>query len=119
MSTAPDSTQTNATAPTLRRLLSIAWSHRTDCLQLLGLQLILVVFTVAVFVLTGIAIDFIRHCADANVPAPSLPFFIPKDSDNVATLWWLSGGIIVIALLRAALSYVFGLGAFHARAHRG
>jgi ATP-binding cassette subfamily B protein len=75
----------------------------------LGLQLILVVFTVAVFVLTGIAIDFIRHCADANVPAPSLPFFIPKDSDNVATLWWLSGGIVVVALLRAALSFVFGL----------
>ncbi|PAZ02987.1 MAG: hypothetical protein CAK89_03740 [Opitutia bacterium AMD-G3] len=109
MSTAPQPTQTNATAPTLRRLLGIAWSHRTDCLQLLGLQLILVVFTVAVFVLTGIAIDFIRHCADANVPAPSLPFFIPKDSDNVATLWWLSGGIVVVALLRAALSFVFGL----------
>jgi len=109
MSTAPQPTQTNVTAPTLRRLLGIAWSHRTDCLQLLGLQLILVVFTVAVFVLTGIAIDFIRHCADANVPAPSLPFFIPKDSDNVATLWWLSGGIVVVALLRAALSFVFGL----------
>ncbi|MEY3829519.1 MAG: hypothetical protein RL636_1220 [Verrucomicrobiota bacterium] len=109
MSTAPQPTQTNATAPTLRRLLGIAWSHRTDCLQLLGLQLILVVFTVAVFVLTGIAVDFIRHCADATVPAPTLPFFIPKDSDNVATLWWLSGGIVVVALLRAALSYVFGL----------
>jgi ATP-binding cassette subfamily B protein len=109
MSTAPQPTQTNATAPTLRRLLGIAWSHRTDCLQLLGLQLILVVFTVAVFVLTGIAVDFIRHCADATVPAPTLPFFIPKDSDNVATLWWLSGGIVVVALLRAALSFVFGL----------
>jgi ATP-binding cassette subfamily B protein len=109
MSTPPLSPQTNATAPTLRRLLGIAWSHRTDCLQLLGLQLILVVFTVMVFVLTGIAIDFIRHCADANVPAPALPFFIPKDSDNVATLWWLSGGIIGVALLRAALSFVFGL----------
>ena len=109
MSTAPQPTQTNATAPTLRRLLGIAWSHRTDCLQLLGLQLILVVFTVAVFVLTGIAVDFIRHCADATVPAPTLPFFIPKESDNVATLWWLSGGIVVVALLRAALSFVFGL----------
>jgi len=109
MSTAPQPTQTNATAPTLRRLLGIAWSHRTDCLQLLGLQLILVVFTVAVFVLTGIAVDFIRHCADTTVPAPTLPFFIPKDSDNVATLWWLSGGIVVVALLRAALSFVFGL----------
>jgi ATP-binding cassette subfamily B protein len=109
MSTAPHPTQTNATAPTLRRLLGIAWSHRTDCLQLLGLQLILVVFTVAVFVLTGIAVDFIRHCADATVPAPALPFFVPKDSDNVATLWWLSGGILVVALLRAALSFVFGL----------
>jgi ATP-binding cassette subfamily B protein len=109
MSTAPQPTQTNATAPTLRRLLGIAWSHRTDCLQLLGLQLILVVFTVAVFVLTGIAVDFIRHCADATVPAPALPFFVPKDSDDVATLWWLSGGILVVALLRAALSFVFGL----------
>ena len=93
----------------MRRLLSIAWSHRSDCLQLLSLQLVLVVFTVAVFVLTGIAIDFIRHCADPQVPLPTLPFFIPAESTPVATLWWLSGGIIAVALLRAALSFFFGL----------
>lgn len=93
----------------MRRLLSIAWSHRSDCLQLLALQLILVVFTVAVFVLTGIAVDFIRHCADPKVAQPALPFFIPAEITPIATLWWLSGGIIVVALLRAALSFIFGL----------
>ena len=109
MSTPSAHPQTSATAPTLRRLLDIAWSHRSDCLQLLGLQLVLVVFTVAVFVLAGIGVDFIRHCADPAVPAPALPFFVPKDSGNVATLWWLAGGIVALALLRAAVSFVFGL----------
>ena len=110
MATHPAQPQTSATAPTLRRLLGIAWSHRTDCLQLLGLQLILVVFTVAVFVLAGIGVDYIRHCADkANIPAPTLPFFIPAGSGDVATLWWLAGGIVAVALLRAGVSFVFGL----------
>ena len=33
---------------TLWRLLRIAWSYRSDCLQLLGLQLVVVFLTVAV-----------------------------------------------------------------------
>ena len=94
---------------TLRRLLGIAWSHRADCLQLLGLQLLLVFLTVAVFALAGVAIDTLRHCGDPAIPAPALPFFVPTGAGDGQVIAWLAGGIVVAALLRAALAYVFGL----------
>ncbi|MEN9815940.1 MAG: hypothetical protein RLZZ412_1922, partial [Verrucomicrobiota bacterium] len=94
---------------TLRRLLGIAWSHRADCLQLLGLQLLLVFLTVAVFALAGVAIDTLRHCGDPAIPAPALPFFVPAAASDGQVIAWLAGGIVVAALLRAALAYVFGL----------
>jgi ATP-binding cassette subfamily B protein len=94
---------------TLRRLLGIAWSYRTDCLQLLGLQLLVVFLTVAVYALAGVAIDFLRHCADRSVPAPALPFFVPADAAERAVVAWLAAGILAAALLRAAISFVFGL----------
>jgi ATP-binding cassette, subfamily B, bacterial len=94
---------------TLRRLFGIAWSYRTDCLQLLSLQLLVVFLTVSVFALAGIAVDYLRHCVDAKVPAPSLPFFVPQEATPTGILAWLAGGIIVAALLRAAFAYTFGL----------
>ena len=94
---------------TLRRLLAIAWSYRADCLQLLGLQLLVVFLTVTVFALTGVAIDFLRHCADRAVPAPALPFFVPADAPERAVVWWLAAGILAAAVLRAATAFVFGL----------
>ncbi len=94
---------------TLRRLLGIAWSYRADCLQLLSLQLLLVFLTVGVFALTGIAIDYLRHCADPAVASPKLPFFIPQDTAETSVVWWLAGGILISALLRATLAFIFGL----------
>jgi ATP-binding cassette subfamily B protein len=94
---------------TLRRLLRIAWSYRTDCLQLLGLQLAVVFLTVAVVALAGVGIDFVRHCADRTVPAPGLPFFVPADATDQAVFVWLGAGILVAAVLRATLAFVFGL----------
>ncbi|MEY3853634.1 MAG: hypothetical protein RI910_2614, partial [Verrucomicrobiota bacterium] len=94
---------------TLRRLLRIAWSYRADCLQLLGLQLAVVFLTVAVVALAGVGIDFVRHCADRTVPAPALPFFVPADATDKAVFVWLGAGILVAAVLRATLAFVFGL----------
>jgi len=94
---------------TLRRLLGIAWSYRTDCLQLLGLQLVVVILTVTVIALAGVGIDFIRHCADRTVAAPALPFFVPSDASDKAVIVWLALGILTAALLRAAISFAFGL----------
>ncbi|MFN5655569.1 MAG: ABC transporter ATP-binding protein, partial [Verrucomicrobiota bacterium] len=94
---------------TLRRLLRIAWSYRADCLQLLGLQLAVVFLTVAVVALAGVGIDFVRHCADRTVPAPALPFFVPADASDQAVFVWLGTGILVAAVLRATLAFVFGL----------
>ena len=94
---------------TLWRLLRIAWSYRSDCLQLLGLQLVVVFLTVAVIALAGVGIDFVRHCTDRAIPAPPLPFFVPTDATDKAVFVWLGAGILVAALLRAVISYVFGL----------
>jgi ATP-binding cassette subfamily B protein len=94
---------------TLWRLLRIAWSYRSDCLQLLGLQLVVVFLTVAVIALAGVGIDFVRHCTDRAIPAPALPFFVPTDATDKAVFVWLGAGILVAALLRAIISYVFGL----------
>jgi ATP-binding cassette subfamily B protein len=95
--------------PTLRRLLGIAWSYRADCLQLLGLQLVVVMLTVTVIALAGVGIDFIRHCADRGVAPPSLPFFVPSGASDKAVIVWLAFGILCAALVRAAVSFVFGL----------
>ena len=65
--------------------------------------------TVAVIALAGVGIDFIRHCADRTIAAPSLPFFIPTGSTDKAVIVWLALGILAAALLRAAISFVFGL----------
>ena len=94
---------------TLRRLLRIAWSYRADCLQLLGLQLAVVFLTVLVIALVGVGIDFVRHCADRAAPAPALPFFVPASASDRAVLVWLGAGILAAALLRAAISFAFGL----------
>lgn len=94
---------------TLRRLLRIAWSYRSDCLQLLALQLTVVFLTIAVIAQVGVGIDFVRHCADRSVPAPALPFFVPAGASDRAVFVWLGLGILVAALLRATLSFVFGL----------
>ncbi len=109
MSAASDPSPADGRDATLRRLLSIAWSYRSDCLQLLGLQLAVVILTVAVIALAGVGIDFIRHCADRTIAAPALPFFVPSGSTDKAVIVWLALGILTAALLRAAISFVFGL----------
>ncbi len=109
MSAASDPSPADGRDATLRRLLSIAWSYRSDCLQLLGLQLAVVILTVAVIALAGVGIDFIRHCADRTIAAPALPFFVPSGSTDKAVIVWLALGILAAALLRAAISFVFGL----------
>jgi ATP-binding cassette subfamily B protein len=109
MPAASDPSTADSRDATLRRLLRIAWSYRSDCLQLLGLQLAVVFLTVAVIALAGVGIDFVRHCADRTVAAPHLPFFVPADASDKAVFVWLGAGILVAALLRATIAYVFGL----------
>lgn len=109
MPTQPAAPEAARREETLRRLLRIAWSHRADCLQLLALQLLVVFLTVATIAIAGVGIDFARHCVDRAIPAPPLPFFVPAGVADKAVFLWLGGGILVIAFLRAALAYVFGV----------
>ncbi len=92
----------------LRRLVGIAWEHRRDCLGLLALQFLLTGLTVAILALTGAGIDLVRWAADPAAPAPAHLGWLPSGS-AVATCAWLAGLILLLALVRAGLSYAYGV----------
>ena len=48
----------------IRRLFGLAWRYRLHCLQVLGLQLLLLVMGIGGLSFTGLGIDYIRHKLD-------------------------------------------------------
>ena len=105
---AEDGDGTRPAKGVLRRLVGIAWEHRRDCLGLLALQFLLTGLTVAILALTGAGIDLVRWAADASAPAPAHLGWLPAGS-AVATCAWLAGLILLLALVRAGLSYAYGV----------
>jgi ATP-binding cassette subfamily B protein len=92
----------------LRRLAGIAWEYRADCLLLLGLQLVLTGLTVAILALTGAGIDLVRWVSEAHAEPPAHLGWLPTGSGLEACLW-LAGLILLLAAIRAALSYAYGV----------
>ena len=45
----------------IRRLTGLAWRYRRRCLQVLGLQLVLLTLGLSGLSLTGLGIDYIRY----------------------------------------------------------
>ena len=48
----------------IRRLFGLAWRYRLHCLQVLGLQLLLLTMGIGGLSFTGLGIDYIRHKLD-------------------------------------------------------
>ena len=96
----------------VRRLTGIAWQYRWDCMRLLGLQLLLTTLTVVVLALAGAGIDVVLHATDSTAPVSGLTQWlfdnILGDAGLVAC-YRLAGLILVLALLRAGLSFVYGI----------
>jgi len=99
----------------IRRLCGLAWRYRTRCLQVLGLQLVLLTFGLSGLGLTGLGIDYIRHILsqrDASAPVVSFPqgpfgLGLPATWAPMRVLLLIAGGIFALALARAVLNYVY------------
>lgn len=90
-----------------RRLFGLAWSYRGQCCKVLGIQLVLLALGITGLSLTGLAIDFIRHVVEGS-PAPVAKFGLRlPDWEPMAVLGLVAGIILVLAVVRATLNYVY------------
>ena len=116
--TEPPSTPTANPLPNwvlVRRLFGLAWRYRARCLQVLGLQLVLLTFGLSGLGLTGLGIDYIRHVLSQRgtiaspVPFPRAQFglSLPRDWEPVHVLMLIAGCILGLAILRAVLNYIY------------
>jgi len=99
----------------IRRLFGLAWRYRARCLQVLGLQLVLLTFGLSGLGFTGLGIDYIRHVLSQRgmtasvVPFPRGPFglSLPGNWQPDRVLLLIAGAILAFAVLRAVLNYFY------------
>ncbi len=94
----------------IRRLFGLAWRYRLHCLQVLGLQLLLLTMGIGGLSFTGLGIDYIRHKVD-NTPmgANALHVALPNDWPPLHVLALLAALILGLALGRAVLNYALAV----------
>jgi len=108
---------TTATPPTvpgnavlIRRLFGLAWRYRLHCLQVLGIQLVLLTLGIGGLSFTGLGIDYIRHRIEKTpLAANHGQLALPEDWPPLQVLAMLAGLILVFALVRALLNYVYAV----------
>ena len=94
----------------VRRLFGLAWRYRLHCLQVLGIQLVLLTLGIGGLSFTGLGIDYIRHQLDHTPPAANrLHLALPDDWPPLHVLGLLAGLILLFALVRAILNYVYAV----------
>ncbi len=98
------------------RLTGLAWRYRRLCLQVLGLQLVLLTLGLSGLSLTGLGIDYIRYELGEQGIGEAVPFPSPKvgpqlphDADPVSVIVLVAGCILGFALVRAGLNYTYTL----------
>jgi ABC-type multidrug transport system fused ATPase/permease subunit len=94
----------------VRRLFGLAWRYRLHCLQVLGIQLVLLTMGIVGLSFTGLGIDYIRHRVQHVPLAPNkFHFALPDDWPPLKVLGLLAGLILALALCRAVLNYVYAV----------
>lgn len=95
----------------VRRLLSLAWQFRGDCLLSLAMSLTLLLLALLGLQLLGTVVDVIRHALDPGQRAPIYPFgWIPPVSwDPLHIITALSLTIIAQAVVRAVLTNQYNM----------
>src|SRR5579871_4856479 len=79
----------------IRRLFALAWRYRLRCLQVLGLQLVLLTMGLVGLSLTGIGIDFIRHKVEHVPLSPNKLHLALSDNWPPLSVLGLIGAIIL------------------------
>jgi ABC-type multidrug transport system fused ATPase/permease subunit len=94
----------------IRRLFGLAWRYRLHCLRVLGIQLVLLTMGIAGLSFTGLGIDYIRHKLDGTpLGSNQLHLVLPADWPPLHVLGMLAGFILILALCRAVLNYVYAV----------
>ncbi len=112
MTAAPEATApaTSDNRVLVRRLFGLAWRYRLHCLQVLGIQLVLLTLGIGGLSFTGVGIDYIRHKLDGTpVGANRLHLTLPETWPPLKVLGLLAGLILSFALVRAVLNYVYAV----------
>ncbi len=111
MSTAPaKSPAESGNGVLIRRLFGLAWRYRLHCLQVLGIQLVLLTLGLGGLSFTGVGIDYIRHKLEHSPLGPNpLHIVLPDDWPPVQVLGLLAGLILLLALGRAWLNYLYAI----------
>jgi len=103
----------------VRRLWGLAWRYRLRCLQVLGLQLVLLSLGLAGLSLTGVGIDYIRYVLGKEHPSletpeiaiPAIQFgpTLPAAWTPTQVLLLIAGLILAMAAVRAYLNYAYSV----------
>ncbi len=100
----------------IRRLFGLAWRYRLRCLQVLGIQLVLLTMGLFGLSFTGIGIDYIRQVVSRAAsdgsplkPVRFLHMSLPQDMPPMAVLGILGGLILMLSCFRAVLNYVYAV----------
>jgi ATP-binding cassette subfamily B protein len=94
----------------VRRLFGLAWRYRGHCLQVLGIQLVLLTLGIGGLSFTGVGIDYIKHRVDGTPLASEHQLFtLPASWSSYQVLGLLAGLILGFALVRAVLNYVYAV----------
>ncbi|HEY5229234.1 MAG TPA: ABC transporter ATP-binding protein [Opitutaceae bacterium] len=117
MGSLPNSDEPGLSNPVLiRRLFGLAWRYRLRCMQVLGIQLVLLTMGLFGLSFTGIGIDYIRQVvahggasAPAVTPIRFLHFSLPAGMPPMQVLCVLGGMILFLSCCRAFLNYVYAI----------
>ncbi len=88
---------------TVPRLLMLGLRHRGALALALLVTLVLQVMAVGELVSAGLAVDVLRHHADASAPAPSWPLGLtpPDDAPFMRLLLYTAGAALLFGIVRA------------------
>jgi ABC-type multidrug transport system fused ATPase/permease subunit len=115
MTAAREAAPANSAAPSdnrmlVRRLFGLAWRYRLHCLRVLGIQLVLLTLGIGGLSFTGLGIDYIRHKLDGTPLGDNpLHLTLPDGWPPLHVLGMLAGLILLFALVRAVLNYVYAV----------
>ena len=100
-----------STRELVRRLLSLAWQFRADCVWSVGLSLVLLLLGIMGLKLLGLVIDVIRHALDVSLPPPLYPFGWqpPAEWSALQNVTAIAVTIMLLATLRAVLTYHYNM----------
>ncbi len=94
----------------VRRLFGLAWRYRLHCLRVLVFQLLLLTMGITGLSFTGLGIDYIRHKIEGTPLAQNrLHLSLPESWPYWQVLSLLAGLILLLALGRAVLNYVYAV----------